>query len=243
MANVLVQDGAGVAKYLKATGDGSNGDPFVVQHLMGSGATDDAAAAGELYPIAGLYQATVDEVDSGDVGRFRMSRRRSQIIASDHKIVTLSAAAPVPSDSDIVNLAGGALVAGDFDIRDTNNHYFYIPMAERSWKNLGVLMRSSSAFDQAATVRLIMGVGGSGVTYGLLGELTMPASSVGVSLVPSGGLGASLGEVVGAATMVTGAVYAVPAFRDVSASGIFIRVSFAVAPTTGTLVLYISRGG
>ena len=33
MANVLVQDGAGVAKYLKATGDGSNGDPFVVQHL------------------------------------------------------------------------------------------------------------------------------------------------------------------------------------------------------------------
>ena len=48
MANVLVQDGAGVAKYLKATGDGSNGNPFVVQHLMGSGATDDAAAAGEL---------------------------------------------------------------------------------------------------------------------------------------------------------------------------------------------------
>jgi hypothetical protein len=243
MANVLVQDGAGVSKYLKATGDGSNGDPFVVQHLMGSGATDDAAAAGELYPIAGLYQATVDEVDAGDVGRVRMSRRRSQIIASDHKIVTLSAAAPVPSDSDIVNQAGGALVAGDFDIRDTNNHYFYIPMAERSWKNLGILMRSSSAFDQAATVRLIMGIGGSSITYGLLGELTMPASSVGVSFVPSGGLGASMGEVVGASTMVTGAVYAVPAFRDVSASGIFIRVSFAVAPTTGTLVLYISRGG
>jgi len=81
MANVLVQDGAGVAKYLKATGDGSNGDPFVVQHLMGSGATDDAAAAGELYPIAGLYQATVDEVDDGDVGTVRMTHRRAMMTA------------------------------------------------------------------------------------------------------------------------------------------------------------------
>ena len=243
MANVLVQDGAGVAKYLKATGDGSNGDPFVVQHLMGSGATDDAAAAGELYPIAGLYQATVDEVDSGDVGRVRMSRRRALIHAPDHQYFALDSTTPVPSGSDIVGLSGATLVAGDFNIRDTDNHYFYIPMAERSWKNLGVLLRSSSAFDQAATVRLIMGVAGSSVTYGLLGELTMPASSIGVSFVPSGGLGASMGEIVGASTIVSGAVYAVPAFRDVSASGIFIRVSFAVAPTTGTLVLYISRGG
>lgn len=243
MANLLVQDGAGVAKYLKATGDGSGGDPFLVEHRLATGATDDAAAAGELFPIAGMYQSSVDEIDAGDVGRIRTSRRRAIVTAADHKILTLNSATPAPSDSDITNLAGSALVSGDFDIRDTNLHYFYIPMAERSWRNLGILLRSSTAFDQAATVRLIMGIGGSSVAYGLLGELTMPASSVSVSFVPSGGLGASMGEVVGASTMVTGAVYAVPAFRDVSASGIFIRVSFAVAPTTGTLVLYISRGG
>ena len=33
MANVLVQDGAGTSKYLKSTGDGSNGDPFIPQQL------------------------------------------------------------------------------------------------------------------------------------------------------------------------------------------------------------------
>jgi hypothetical protein len=86
MANVLVQDGAGVAKYLKATGDGSNGDPFVVQHLMGSGATDDAAAAGELYPLAGIYMAenSIDSIDDGDIGRARISQRRVLLTQRPH---------------------------------------------------------------------------------------------------------------------------------------------------------------
>jgi hypothetical protein len=243
MANLLVQDGAGVAKYLKATGDGSGGDPFLVEHRLATGATDDAAAAGELFPLAGMYQSSVDEIDAGDVGRIRTSRRRAVITAMDHKILTLNSATPVPSDSDIVNGAGGAIVSGDLSIRDTSNHFFYIPMGERSWRNLGVILQSPTAFDQAATVRIIAGVSGSSVAYGVLGELTLPASIVGVALLPYGGLGASLGEIVGASTMVTGAVYAVPAFRDVASSGILLRVSFSVAPTVGTLALYISRMG
>lgn len=51
--------------------------------LAKSGASDDAAAAGEIYPAAGLYQSTVDEVDAGDVGRLRMTARRAAIVAPD----------------------------------------------------------------------------------------------------------------------------------------------------------------
>jgi hypothetical protein len=210
--------------------------------VASTGAADDEAAAGELYPAAGVYRATVDEVDSGDVGRVRMSRRRALIHAPDHQYFELDGTTPVPSGSDIVGLSGATLVAGDFNIRDTNNHFFYIPMAERGWRKLSVVFRSTSAFDQVMTVRLILAASNA-LTYGLLGEITMPASAVAAAFVPAGGLGAALGEIVGASTIVTGAVYPVPAFRDCGMAGIFLRASFSVAPTTGALALYINRQG
>lgn len=240
MANLAVLDAAGATKYIKADGAGDNGDPHV--YRMGTGATDDAAAAGELYPAAGVYQATVDEVDSGDVGRVRMSRRRALIHAPDHRYFALDGTTPVPSGSDIVGLFGATLVAGDFNIRDTNNHFVFIPMAERGWRKLSVVLRSVSAFDQVMTVRLFLAASNA-LNYGLLGEITMPASAVAAAFVPAGGLGAALGEVVGASTMAAGAVYPVPAFRDCGIAGIFLRASFSVAPTTGALALYISRQG
>lgn len=49
----------------------------------GNAATDDAAAAGPIYPAAGVYQATPDLVDSGDVGRVRMTAGRQVLVAGD----------------------------------------------------------------------------------------------------------------------------------------------------------------
>ncbi len=46
-------------------------------------AADDAAAAGPLFPAAGLYQTTPDEVDDGDLGRLRMSARRASVTKPD----------------------------------------------------------------------------------------------------------------------------------------------------------------
>lgn len=49
-------------------------------------ATDDAAAAGQLFPVAGLYQATIDEIDDGDLGRLRSTKRRGLITSADQRV-------------------------------------------------------------------------------------------------------------------------------------------------------------
>src|SRR5690606_21854043 len=62
-----------------------------------SGTTDDAAMAGQLYALAALYvnayegtliPSSVDEVDSGDAGRLRMTRRRALFTAADAMTLT-----------------------------------------------------------------------------------------------------------------------------------------------------------
>lgn len=55
-----------------------------------TGATDDAAVAGQIYPMAGLYQSVstsgqVDLVDSGDAARIRASQRRALVMGPDRK--------------------------------------------------------------------------------------------------------------------------------------------------------------
>lgn len=52
-----------------------------------TGVTDDGAAAGELFSHAGLYQSTVDEIDDGDIGRLRATKRRAGIVVPDHRSV------------------------------------------------------------------------------------------------------------------------------------------------------------
>lgn len=158
MANVLVQDGAGVAKYLKATGDGSNGDPFVVQHLMGSGATDDAAAAGELYPIAGVYQATNDEVNAGDVGRVRMSARRALIVGSDRRVIAASISSVDYSGDMAISLTSeisgySALVTGNLGPEEIGADPFWLRIPMIEWGN-GAAIFLYNLLDVSLTVAL-----------------------------------------------------------------------------------------
>jgi hypothetical protein len=239
MANLAVLDASGATKYIKADGDGTNGDPHV--YRMGSGAADDAAAAGELYPIAGIFQASADEVDNGDLGRIRMTRRRAIMTAGDYSVLTLTGAAPIPAGSDIVMRYGAAVNVTDIRIRDTSPRFFLIPLSIRGWRNISVFLRSASAFDQAAAVRFDSWKDTTTSGYGQLLNVTMPAAEVGVWFMPFSGAGASLGESVGDTTMVSGAVYTVPAMRDSAMLYLGIRVSFSVAPITGELELTVVR--
>ena len=70
--------------------DGAANDVSTASPLpIGGAAADDAAAAGNPVPIGAMYQATINEVDDGDVGRLRMTPRRSIIGAADHRMVVL----------------------------------------------------------------------------------------------------------------------------------------------------------
>lgn len=235
MANVLVQDGAGVAKYLKATGDGSNGDPFVVQHLMGSGATDDAAVAGELYPLAGIYQATVDEVDSDDIGRVRMSDRRAIMTVHDHKFVVLTKTTPTPSDSDITADGSTAIASGDLEIRDTVAHTFMIRMFP--WQSLSLNFNCN--FDQACVLSL-HSVINNDTEYATLASFTIPAATRRFSVF-SVETAAAEGAIIGGSTVAANALYAVPAMAH--ALRVILKLKCAVAPTSGEATIYITRRG
>lgn len=98
------KDSTGATRYASATGAGTSGDPDVP--IVGSGATDDAAAAGQIFPMAGVYQSTVDEVDAKDVGRVRMSVRRAQMVAPDSRIVFCNSSTVANAGDILVSTTG-----------------------------------------------------------------------------------------------------------------------------------------
>lgn len=292
MANIQVKDATGTTKYVKATGVGSDGDPFVIQRSLdiakaedavhGDGdqgvmllavrkdtaaalagtdgdyiplivdstgrlhvatrytGQDDAAGPGYAAAIGGVYQSTVDEVDTNDVGIARVSKRRSLLEACDAKTITLTSAAPVPTDSDITAAGGAALTAADFDIRDTNSHYFIIPLTAAGFRTLAIgITTAGNAFDQACQCA-IMGPHDANTGYSYLAEFTIPASALSLSL--TSGASAGQGGRVGGATASTGVVYCIPAIASGAWPYIQLRILFTVAPTTGTITtLRINR--
>lgn len=68
-------------------------------------ANDDAAAAGPIFPAAGVYQSSASEVDAGDIGRLRMSARRGLIAMPDFQHVVANASS--------VSSAGDLMVSSD----------------------------------------------------------------------------------------------------------------------------------
>jgi hypothetical protein len=112
--------------------DGSATDVDATHPLpVGSGDSDDAAPAGGLMPIAGLYQSTVDEVDAGDVGRLRMSARRALITAADINTETLL----------------------DTELRDTADHYLY-PSTFALGRDRSIVFENTT--DQAITITIYL---------------------------------------------------------------------------------------
>jgi hypothetical protein len=112
--------------------DGSATDVDATHPLpVGSGDSDDAAPAGGLMPIAGIYQSTVDEVDAGDVGRLRMSARRGLLTAPDSNTETLL----------------------DIELRDTADHYLF-PTTFALGRDRSILLENTT--DQAITVNIFL---------------------------------------------------------------------------------------
>lgn len=206
----------------------------------GNVATDDAAAAGPLYPIAGVYQSTVDLVDNGDVGRVRMTRRRGLMTAADCFTLVLDASNPNPSGNDIL-VGTSAPVASDFQIRDTNTRYFYIPIAEGGWRScvVGFRIKSVSSFDQNMNISIRIAMGGDyNWAPSPLLACTIPVGSA--SLVfDSASASSTIGENIITSSAVNGQLAHVPAMGV--APAIRADISFSTAPTTGEFILYVAR--
>jgi hypothetical protein len=112
--------------------DGSATDVDATHPLpVGSGDSDDAAPAGGLMPIAGLYQSTVDEVDADDVGRLRMSARRALLTAEDINTETLL----------------------DTELRDTAAHHLY-PATFALGRDRAILIQNTT--DQTIAVNIFL---------------------------------------------------------------------------------------
>ncbi len=211
--------------------------PVTPRDASGNVTTDDAPAAGPIYSIAGTYQASPDEIDSGDVGRVRVTRRRALITASDFKLIALTAANPNPSGNDITE-AGGAPVAGDFRIRDTNPRYFNVPMVRRGWRHVTIGFYTPTAFDQTMDLRIY------GVPTGSWSNLwaLLMRTSVNVSVtfaIDSAFSDGAVGELVMGDPAYSGRVAHIPALR--AYPSFTIRISFSVAPTVGEFQLYVTR--
>lgn len=205
-----------------------------------TGATDDAAAAGAIFPIAGVYQSTVDTVDAGDVGRVRMSARRAMVEAADFRVLTLTSALPVPTGSDITNVSGGALISADFTIADAILHYYVVPMS--GWRTLNFVILRSTAFSGGSWTKMTVTISGH---YSSIGGIAAQLAQFEwlnpeYVAVGSGGSVGQGGLAGGASASVSRNYYSVPAMSD---AWPFVSLSIIAnsAPTDGALSLAISR--
>lgn len=212
--------------------------PVAPMDVNGNVVTDDAPAAGPIYPVAGIYQSSPDEIDSGDVGRIRVTRRRAIITASDFKLIALTATNPNPSGNDITE-AGGAPVASDFQIRDTNPRYFNVPMVRRGWRNVTIGFYTPTAFDQTMDFRLYgVPTGSWSNLWGQLLRTTVSATAV-TFTIDSGASDGAVGELLMADPVLSGRIAHIPALRVYPS--FTIRIAFSVAPTVGEFQMYVTR--
>jgi len=201
---------------------------------VGTGATDDAAAAGQIFPAAGKYQATPDEVDNNDVGYLRMTQRRVLLTGPANRIISMTSGAPVPAGSDVVALGGAALAAGDFLIRDAAVHTYMIPMLD--WRRCSIRIFTSPAFDQNLSVSL-RGAYSNASQISTLLSFTINAGSSLALGIGEGAVGE--GGTAGAAVAASDAWYGCAAMN--SQAWLRLRIVAAGIPAAGELGLSVIR--
>jgi hypothetical protein len=164
-----------------------------------------------------------------------------------YKVVKLTPGAPAPTGTDITNSYGGAIVASDLTIRNSAEHWFYIPMAASGYRSLAImLMQNATAWDQAPIVRLWAGME-TGATYRHgLGSILFAATGI---------VTASARMTIGAGAVGTGGYagttpvpatfyhFSVPSILD-GWPLIALAIGFTVAPTQGQYdEIWIARQG
>jgi hypothetical protein len=125
--NFTFKDASGTNRTARAKDNSSVHLPATVisDQLGNLIAADDAAAAGPIFPAAGVYQATADPIDSGDIGRLRMSERRILLVSNNDFVTYRASHTSVSSAGDIevseISGAGGYVAAntGFFDGADS----------------------------------------------------------------------------------------------------------------------------
>lgn len=164
-----------------------------------------------------------------------------------YKKLKLTPAAPTPTGTDITNSAGGAIVSTDLAIRDSAEHWFYIPMASAGYRSLTVMLEhGSTAWDQAPIVRIWAGME-TGASYRhTLGSILLAVTSVVTAdlRMTIGANAVGVGGFVGTTPVpATRYHYSVPALLD-GWPLVALAVGFTVAPTQGQVnELWIVRQG
>ena len=167
---------------------------------------DDAAIAGGIAYIGGLYEATRTELDDGDGGRLASTIRRALVNNPD-------------TSTYVAFNSGGTGGATDGDIRDTSNHLHTMstnhPGALAGQRIVGV----SNGLDQNITFSIFASIAGLGV-HGTIYTATINTATD-VYFVPfAGGTGTDL--------------ITVAALGGPVGDRILFQITAASTPTSGT---------
>jgi hypothetical protein len=185
-------------------------------------------------PIGGVYQATVDAVDDGDVGRLRMTARRALVTAADFRSTVVTPGVLTAGSVEVDDVLCWQMQAGKFGSVDGVNYGAYsaliIPMAISGYRNCEIVfVNGSTSRDQAITVKISNGNGLSqfcSFILPIINDLTLAISS-------SGAVG--LGGIAGGATAATQAFYSVPAMSGVSVVAVTM---YSTPPTAGAFASF-----
>ena len=198
----------------------ANSLPVVIssdQSPISTGATDDAAAAGQIYVAGGVYQSTVDEVDNGDAGRVRISVQRAVINTPDYGIV------------ECYN-SGGTSGATDGDIRDVtarNFNFLNKPLAAYASTRSFFIY---NGLNVSVTLRLVAWQVGPFVAGTDIWSEVIPTATTWALLPYAGGTGASA------------TVKVIPALACLTGNQLRIIATASPTPTSGTLTIHCVWG-
>ena len=213
---------------------------------ISTGATDDGAAAGQIFPMAGLYDDTAtDEVDEGDVGRMRMSARRAILNTPDFILTEVDAADLNAGSVMVDGITFESLHSLKMGSEDGATYGasagIVIPMGVRHWRSLWLAIKNgATAHDQNIAVTVYASPQNStslNNPRARVAQFTIPMTANLALVVGEGTVGQ--GGQAGAATAVNLALYALTIPRGTPYVQILLS---ATTPTTGAFAsIEISR--
>lgn len=212
------------------------------QTAITTGATDDAAVAGQIYPMAGIYQTVesdgqVDKIDAGDIGRARVTSRRAQVVSPDRKYDLFYSGYSQPdTDCEISTTyiygTYSAPTTAFFDGADggfTNApRYMRIPMI--NYNACTIMVRNTLGVNLTADLFL--------VTY-IENNIMNQAPSIGQIVIATNTVGLITGASVGAGAETT-KILSVPAMNT-PCYALILKLVPASDPSSGMLMVGVNR--
>jgi hypothetical protein len=129
--------------------------------IVSTGATDDAAAAGAIFPVAGIYQAvgSVDKVDAGDVARTRITERRAFVMGHDFSIPRVSGSSiSNATDMDVSTAgrqSGYAAISNVSDVTwaaSSQTRWYRVPIGLQGFKSCDLVLTNLLGVDATFSI-------------------------------------------------------------------------------------------